>query len=233
MSKSRGIVFESYSPRTSSGSAAPASSLPDMARYGNNGTFVNTPMWTNLPSGIWVLDFESEDSDAVTCGTGISLNINLYLTIEFWVKLESYSGGDTVVCKGQTAGFNNRNYCFLLSNFHYATGGSGYDFQTSPADWWSSHIGEWHHVCGTIDTVNDDRYYYIDGQVNNSDLVTAIPSMPTVTDALEIGRANDGAATYRYYIDGMLARIRIYNGVILSHTNTRIHYENERSLFGV
>ena len=61
MSKYKGCVFEGFSPRAPLGAVAPADALPDMSRYGNDGVFgggAAAPTWTQLPSGLWVLEFD-------------------------------------------------------------------------------------------------------------------------------------------------------------------------------
>ena len=51
--------------------------LIDQSRYRNNGTFVNAPTWTKLPSGLWVLNFDSAALQYINCGNDVSLNVGV------------------------------------------------------------------------------------------------------------------------------------------------------------
>lgn len=79
--KTTGLVFCGKRYWSPYGSTAPANSLPDVSRYGNDGTFTNTPVWTQLPSGIWTIAFTAASSQLITIG-----DIGVAKTICFWLK---------------------------------------------------------------------------------------------------------------------------------------------------
>lgn len=64
--KTSGIVFEGQRFWSPYGAVAPPAAIwPDVSRYGNDGT-ITTATWVQLPSGLWVLDFNSATPDYVT-----------------------------------------------------------------------------------------------------------------------------------------------------------------------
>lgn len=79
---SRGVVFEGKRYWSPYGSTSPDVNLPDVSRYGNDGTFKGTgePAWTQEPSGLWVMSFDGTD-DIVTIGN-IGQSIKSCL---FWI----------------------------------------------------------------------------------------------------------------------------------------------------
>ena len=116
MSKYEGLVFEGNTPRTLVGAAAPADSLPDLSRFGNDGVFTNAPLWTQLPSGLWYIDFVAATSQLITIG-----DIGRARTIAFWVKLDSntesilqeeLAGGSISAAAGSMV-YVNWDNCFI------------------------------------------------------------------------------------------------------------------------
>ena len=78
--KNREILFEGRRYR---GETSPPATLEDASRYGNDGVFTNTPLWTRLPSGLWYIDFVAATSQLVTIG-----DIGSARTIVFWMNLD-------------------------------------------------------------------------------------------------------------------------------------------------
>ncbi len=101
MSKTEGLVFEGYSPRAPIGAAAPAASLPDMSRWGNNGAFVGTAAWTQEPSGQWVYTLDG-NSDYINLGTDNSLILG-DCTLKSWVNLTAYQAGEMAVISASSS----------------------------------------------------------------------------------------------------------------------------------
>lgn len=82
------------------------SSIYDRAPYGNHGTIYGA-VWTRLPSGLWVLDFDGSD-DYVNCGAGASM-ANIFDgggTVISWINPASGGEGDNgrFICKRLTTG---------------------------------------------------------------------------------------------------------------------------------
>ena len=201
--------------------------LHDFSREYNHGTMTDIT-WDQQSSRIWAMSLNGSTS-CVDCGSDSSLDLPLYISVEAWL----YNTQDTnwTICgKGPTASTDTRNYIFQATNLHYVVG--GIEYQCVPTTTTAGLINEWHYWAGTIDTVNDEMYLYLDGTINGSKIGTALPSMPTVTNNLQIGRVNNGAGTYRYYLDGYIALIRLYT-YILTSGQVLQHYENTKHLFGV
>jgi len=90
--KTRGLVFDSK--RFRGGAVSPPLSLPDVSRFRNNGTFVNNPAWVQLPSGIWVIEFDATNYITIPA-SATSLNFTSQsFTILAWINIFDYVTGD-------------------------------------------------------------------------------------------------------------------------------------------
>ena len=225
MAKTEGLVFEGYSPRTPLGAAAPAASLPDMSRYGNNGVFgagAAAPTWTQLPSGLWVLYFDGGDY--------ISLGVDTFDTL---YPGTTYSGTFEVWMRYPTASasrhFLNVEGGWLV--YHNPAGqiyafvtGSSADAAITPTDY-DDDI--WHHFAFTWDTAL--QQIFIDGAFIISDVPTALINLSTLSRQTAIGA--DWRLDRAFYI-GYMGLIRFKN-YALSADQINRHFAAEKTLFGV
>ena len=85
--------------------------------------------------------------------------------------------------------------------------------------------GSWHHVVGVIDTVNDFRAIYIDGDLVASDN-SAIPPLQTNSESLYIGSRMGLWPT-----DGRIDEVVIYNKA-LSSSEIMARYSSEETCSG-
>lgn len=100
---STGYVFKA---RRYKGSAEPpATVLEDESRYGSDGAFQASghPDWVQLPSGLWVLDFDSGTPDYVTI---LNAENQLDFTNEdfsgvAWIHSTSLVASNMVFCRGR------------------------------------------------------------------------------------------------------------------------------------
>jgi|TARA_Y100000310_G_scaffold16579_1_gene16524 hypothetical protein len=76
-------------PRLYTGDTSPPSSLEDLSRYKNDGTFVNSPTWIRLPTGLWVNNFVGGSTQYISIPDALSLKIINNLTILAWIKTTS------------------------------------------------------------------------------------------------------------------------------------------------
>ena len=135
-----------------------------------------------------------------------SLSFGTAVTVEAWVKLNSYGGWASFVTKGGTAGGE-----YSLRQDDQGTGHLRFTINDSDAGTIevldSSSVlslGTWHHVAGTYDGAT--MAVYIDGTLDGT-LSTTTPVV-TNTDPLYIGVDFPGATEY---LDGALSEVRVWN----------------------
>ncbi len=235
MPKYEGLVFEGFSPRTPLGAAAPAASLPDMSRYGNDGVFTNIAAWTQLPSGLWTMPFNGTTS-IITIAANASLSALPQMTFSVWLKPittgETASGMVFQLGSGSltpTAGWllrysGGENLAFYVN---YVTT----DLRSVSAIN-SITLGAYQHfvVVWTGTTVAADIDFYVNGVVsaNTANQDAAGARVSDVGSTLYIGNA---AATLRTW-DGNIGLPKLYN-YAMSHDQINAIFEAERRLFGV
>ena len=94
--KTTGCVL---SPREYRTILEPPASLEDTSRYGNDGVFTGAgePDWAQLPSGLWVLDFDGIN-DIVTIGDCVA-NIQTFIA---WIKPDDITTRSIIDLDGGT-----------------------------------------------------------------------------------------------------------------------------------
>ena len=221
----RGKILDVISQK---GTVSPGTTtLLDKTRYSNNGAMTDIT-WTKLPSGLYAATFNGSTSFASVTNVPC-LNRTLSISFEAWL----YNTQDTnwTICGlGPTNAVDVRNYIFQATNLHFDTAGT--DYQATPGTTTADLLDQWHFWAGTINTVDDEIYLYLDAVVDGSN-TAAMPAM-TETDTfdLQIGRVNNAVGTYRYYLNGMMAGLRIYD-YVRTPAQIRGRYQATRNLFGV
>ncbi len=224
MSKTRGLVLEGYSPRTPLGTAAPALSLPDMSRFGNNGVFTDVT-WVQLPSGLWVMSCNGASS-VVNLGAGVFDTLEA-CTVEFWYAPNAPLGATTNMLWGFFTDIdNNWGGEYDRGNFYfYATiGGGAVVFIVSVGDAGMSF--QWHHWASCFGIGGAE--FWLDGVSMGTDVSTESVTdiAPTLVNCF--GEYGNGSL----YWAGYIAPPRVYN-YALSADEINKHFEAERRLFGV
>ena len=121
------------------------------------------------------LSFDGTD-DYLEVADSTSLDITGAITIQAWVKIDSYpTEWNLIAVKGDTStgrayGMWIRNTGDILISYY-----NGAYYHLYPAGQGFT-TGIWHHLVGVIDTVNDLRSIYIDGVLKASDS-SAVPPM--------------------------------------------------------
>jgi|TARA_Y100000310_G_scaffold16579_1_gene16523 hypothetical protein len=115
MSLAKGIVFEAKRYWSPVGKAAPPDSLPDVSRFGNDGTFTTAPDWVQLSSGLWVMDFVAASNELVTVG-----DIGTARTLVFWLKPDSTTesileelAATGITCSSSSMVYGSWDNCFV------------------------------------------------------------------------------------------------------------------------
>lgn len=181
-----------------------AATLYDLSRYRNNGT-INNATWAQLPSGLWVLNFDGT-GDYVTIPDHASLDLTDAITMEAWLYMVGAGGGfGHIFAKGNpqspTFRFNDVNNLLqvLLEN------GAGIQAVTSGNNVITPLT--WHYVVFTWSDADDTVRIYVDAvEVFNG--VVAGPLVPN-NNVMSIGATSIPTEE----MTGMLAFIREYSYV--------------------
>ena len=192
----------------------------DLSSTGN-GTLNNSPEFSKTKGG--VITFDGTD-DNVTLGTGGSLGLDGYHSVEFWVYpftnntdrglINCYDGGEMTN--------NYIHYNFRSSRIHMG--------------WYSNDLSEpaghvvpntWHHVFYIFDDADDKRRIYKNATLLATD-GTARTTTPAVTSATAyLGYYTGGS---RFY--GLMTSCRIYNRA-LTATEVAQNFNVTRHRFGI
>lgn len=182
------------------------------------------------------LDFNGSSS-YVNCGNPASLKISGNLTIEAWIYNESVTGyGNCIVSRAvesETAD-GNISYQFRILpdgslRFLWESGSGTNQDVTTSAGVISNNI--WHHVAAVREVGTTSKVWlFVDGICIPSVAVgTTNPSGGTnVNERVWIG-ANNQDGTYRYYFNGRIDEVRIWNVV---RTTAQIQENMYKNLVG-
>jgi hypothetical protein len=222
--KSTGCVFEGKRYISPLGSAAPPTGLPDVTRFANNGAFANETR-TQLPSGLWVENFNS--NGYANCGSGRSPNFTSNsFSISAWISSAGLGAACYVICQGKTD-VDGWGFFVFVNNLSFRLNQSGSHTDISAVNGFA--FGRWQHTCVTR-TGNTGQFY------NNGAPITTIGGGALV-DAVSVNGGNnlligieDGLVTNGWI--GSVALSKVFNFAISPEQINRI-YESERGLFGV
>jgi hypothetical protein len=183
----------------------------DSTAYGNDGTLVGSPAWTNDAQRGWCLDFSGDDN-YVTIPNESFFDIIGNITVMAWMKDDytDWRNLSTIIAKGIDSSGG-----FALQKARRDNAMSFY-VDVSGMPWYGIQAGagifdnQWHHVAGVYDGSN--AYIYIDGGLD-SNSVACSGSMATNNWDVYIGENSeslDGGSNGREW-DGLLSDVRVYN----------------------
>ena len=193
----------------------------DLSNNGN-GTLTNGPTFSRNNGG--VITFDGTD-DNVTLGTGGSLGLDSYHSVEFWVYPFTDSG-DQGLLRNKGSGGNTNNY------MHYLFRGANIRM-----GWYSNDLraynqmvpNNWYHIVFLLDSADDKRRIY-----KNSSLVatdsSARTTTPNVTNTTTYLGYYSSSATTSF--NGLMATCRIYNRA-LTATEVLQNYNATKARFGL
>jgi len=183
----------------------------DKSGNGNNGTNYGA---TFVPGKInQSLNFDGINN-YVEVADSTSLDITNQITVEGWIKLNSFSQRSTIAGRWRDINdINERGYLLTVSTdgspmFYISTTGANYPKAgASPLS-----TGQWYHLIGTYDGVNIKLYV-------NGVLSATTPQVGNIylnNESLLIG-ANDGwGGTTRKFTNGLIDEVKIYNRALSS-----------------
>ena len=233
MSKNEGLIFEGFSPRTPLGAAAPAASLPDMSRYGNNGVFTNVVWAAQLSSGLWVLGYDGID-DVVTISDADSI-ANMFDgggTIIAWVNPNTSGENNTgiVAHKGWDIWCSQEAASRLKVRFNIPWAGNDGEWRTTATQ---LPLLAWTFVVITYnaDASGNTPLFYINGVSVAFDILTNPTGAARTTDVGIDLLFGDVAVSNRCF-DGKQGKYRVAN-YALSADQINAIFAAERTLFGI
>lgn len=195
-----------------------SSVVADVARPHHPITQVHAPSWTQLPSGLWVLDFDSAHPDYLVCPAASCADLAFTTGLfsgAIWVNLTTNTG--PVIGKRAAGGNGWVLYApGITSRGLYGSGGSA-TAGAIPASIWS--------LLGWSRTSTTTVRHYLNGI---DDTTSETFASPSAAGDLEI-------ATYSGAIPGIKGRLwnpRIW-GRALSPSEHMSIFKRERHLFGL
>ena len=204
----KGLVLDMpLSSKYIKGGAAGSEILTDLTPYSNDGQNYGATIGTDYAT------FDGTD-DYVDCGNDSSLDITDAITIEAWVKLNSFvtNHDDAIVMKADCQGDVERYVLFILRNTHEAK------FQVGDSDATSGVTGtsalstnEWYHIVGVRSGATG--YIYVNGVEENSTAFTTgdlSNSHPVIIGAWYDTRISPPVQE-NHGLNGTIDEVRIYN----------------------
>jgi len=189
----------------------------DSSGNGNNGSTVGNATFVDpgyFGEGAVLLD---GDGDYVTVPDSTSLDISNFITVEAWIKINSYDSGKvyTIAGKWNDIGVNKRGYLLALSTketghplakFYISTDGINFASAVAPE---TLSVDTWYHLVGTYNgsliTIGFDEMekgsYSLSAAINTND------------EPLLIGGNKAGGSGGNGYFDGLIEEVRIWNSV--------------------
>lgn len=201
-----------------------ATILHDYSRWKNHGTFKadGKPDWVQLPSGLWVMNFD--ENGRVTVSDHTSLRITGDLTLEAWVKWTS--GAGYIMGKGEFDGYKFMWFLYVkvdgAISFKGGTVASDdYAWDITTTDTISSGVWTLIHAI----KISTSGYIYINGSESKTGTVAT-----NYSDAYDVtlGERIDG---WEAVIDS-ISPPRIRKGALSAATILK-HFTAERWWFGV
>lgn len=143
-------------------------SAPDSSAFGNHGSLVNMDAGTCWIEGVMesALRFDGVD-DYVNCGAGESLHLAEEMTIEMWIRFDSFAEGENVMSnnlyriyhRGDWAG--DRLYFLYRIEQEESPGDSAWDGWSGVATEMQLAAGSWYHIAAVKS--GDTMIIYVNG----------------------------------------------------------------------
>lgn len=185
----------------------------DISSFVSEGMRYRVTRNTTPPTQCADLEASSSHYASITDAAQTGLDLTGDLSIEAWVKLESYTAG-AIVSKYQTSG-NQRSYILETTssgtiNARFSDDGTSTNSATHTT-YQSLPLNKWVHIAMTYDASTNTPVFYIDGvsvPFDSSTLGT-VNSVYDSTTPITIGYLQYSSD----YLDGKLADVRVWSDI--------------------
>ncbi|MDD5060868.1 MAG: LamG domain-containing protein [Candidatus Marinimicrobia bacterium] len=217
------------------GPAPSTATINDKSRRANNSVAMTAITWSQLPTGLWVPNFDVATTSGINVGTDRSLDIRYALTLAAWIKSPSLATDRGIITKDDTVG-NSRAYYLRFAghtlNFaiHKSDAASTSITASTGGNVWDRDIFVF--VVATYLFVTDGTSrlrLYINGFLSNSSNAGVGP-IQSCTTATWIGRRVIAGA--ENYYTGQISKWRIWERVF-SQAEVATMFGAERRFYGV
>ena len=185
--------------------------LLDKSGNGNNGiNYGAIQLAGKINQG---LSFDGID-DYIQIADSTSLDIVNQITVEGWIKPDSFSQRQTIAGKWRDInGANERGYLLTIGTDgvpHFYISTTGIDYIDAKS--FAISAGQWHHLVGTYDGI--DIKLFVDGVL--LDTTPKIGSIYSNNESLLIGATDGWGGTTRKFTNGIIDEVKIYNRALSS-----------------
>ncbi len=204
------VRFEPVSETTYSGNIEHSTTNAETKNIAVSGTGIDSA--DDFPGN--ALDFDGSN-DYVDCGDNSSLNFTDTLTIEVWIKADSWKSnvweGSIISKEGSKSGYMLRCGDDGKVNFNLGINGGWHEITTDAAD--ALSLNTWYHIAAVYDGAT--QKIYINGELVKEASVTG--SIDANTKHLLIGTS---PSYYNRCFSGQTDEVRLWN-VVLDSTQIR------------
>ncbi len=152
------------------------------------------------PGSGYAMDFDGINDYIVIPHSAEQTLTNFTLTT--WIKTTQSASYSRIITK-PVGGGQNYSLCVHNGRAHVRFDGSGGQAESTTL----VNDGQWHHLAGVFDDVNNTLQIYVDGILEQTSAISGPPI--TGTDALFIGRFSTAFAST--FFDGQMDEIEIFN----------------------
>ncbi len=163
----------------------------------------------------------SFDGNVVTIPDAANLTILDQVSVEAWVKISAFGGGDqnTIIAKWRDSSPDSHNYYLGLLRsgpaiFYVGINGNIYGGASQPLQ-----TNQWYHLAGTYDGAAVKLY--VNGVLANSQ--SAIGTLWTGSTPVYIGASPEGQ--FPRYFHGLIDEVAVFNEA-LTDADIQQHYQN-------
>jgi hypothetical protein len=186
---------------------ASGSTAVDSSTYGNDGTLVGSPAWTDDAERGWCLDFPGNVTDYVAIPNESFFDLTGNMTVMAWMRASyvDWRNFSTIIAKGRDGQGG-----WALHKASRANAMSFWvDVSGMPWDGIQAGVGifdgQWHHVAGVYD--GSDAYIYVDGGLDSNSVSC---SGSIVTNDWDVYIGLNSVGMYRAWED-LIDDVRVYN----------------------
>lgn len=238
----RGKVLEGKRYWAPFGSIAPAVGLPDVSRWGNDGTFgagAAAPTWVQEPSGAWVLSYDGADYVNFGVGNNDSFDTEQAMSISVWASRTGGLAAERTIMSRYTTTANQRIWALIFTaantlEFRVSRDGGAVNMtQIDSAPVIYTALNVWYHIVATYLFVTDgtsQMRLYINGVLEGTSN-TAVGDIfkPTAASPVYLSAIDIGGALNWFHI-GRISPLVIVNYTMSQDEANKI-FQSERYLF--